>query len=340
MGKQKRITNRWFHKVYGFYGGAACLLCAGAITFVYLDFHIRILVPAMLALFALLMVSFVLMVKKGVLTIFQKCGDMLDDAMEGKMPEVENEETELALLQNRLARFASVQEKNLVHAKTQKEQVERLLADISHQTKTPIANILLYSQLLRERSDEKEELLDRLTDQSEKLQFLIRRLVEMSRLENGIICCQVKQEPVREFLMQVMGDHYLQAEEKGQEILLQCPEDMEAVFDRKWLREAIGNLVDNGIKYTPRGGTIRLRAAGYPMFVRIDVEDTGVGICEEEIPKIFGRFYRSREASGQEGLGLGLYLAREMVQEQKGYIKVWSKPGEGSCFSVFVPRSC
>lgn len=100
----------------------------------------------------------------------------------------------------------------------------------------------------------------------------------------------------------------------------------------------MGNIVDNAIKYTPKGGTVDITVQEYSFFLRIDIKDTGIGIEEEEIPKIFTRFYRSFTVMDQEGVGIGLYLAREIIRVQKGYIKVISKPGEGSVFSVFLPR--
>ena len=114
--------------------------------------------------------------------------------------------------------------------------------------------------------------------------------------------------------------------------------NFEAMYDLKWTAEAVGNIVDNAIKYTPKGGTVDITVQEYSFFLRIDIKDTGIGIEEEEIPKIFTRFYRNFTVMDQEGVGIGLYLAREIIRVQKGYIKVISKPGEGSVFSVFLPR--
>ena len=109
-----------------------------------------------------------------------------------------------------------------------------------------------------------------------------------------------------------------------------CGEE-KAIFDEKWTNEAIWNLVDNAIKYTETGGvTITVRE--YEMFVCVEVSDTGCGISEAEQAQIFSRFYRSGKTSGKEGLGIGLYLARQIVTAEKGYIKLASKEGKGSVF--------
>lgn len=119
-------------------------------------------------------------------------------------------------------------------------------------------------------------------------------------------------------------------------ILSVCQTDIDALFDFKWTLEALSNIVDNAVKYTPEGGRVAIRAEKYSFFARIDIEDTGPGIEESEIPLIFTRFYRSLSAADQPGVGIGLYLAREIIQAQKGYIKVTSEKGKGSVFSVFL----
>ncbi len=337
MGEDRWISDQWFYRQYGIFGGMFLLLCAGAAYVCFSDFHTKLLVPAALAAIALLLIFFVHQIKKGVLEIFRECDWLLDQAISGHMPKPQDEDTELALLQTKLSRFVSIKEKAAGDARQQKGQVETLLADISHQTKTPIANILLYSQLLGEKTQAHRDIIARLMEQTKKLKFLIETLVDMARLENGIIRCVTSRQKLKPLLVQVIGDVYQEAEEKNMEMKLDCEAEAEAVFDFKWAREAIGNLVHNAVKYSPGGSAVSLRAISYEMYVEIQVIDTGMGIQEEELPKIFGRFYRSRDAAGEEGLGLGLYLARNMITAQKGYVKVFSEKGKGSRFSVFLP---
>ena len=116
-----------------------------------------------------------------------------------------------------------------------------------------------------------------------------------------------------------------------------CDTDLYVICDLKWTAEALGNIVDNAIKYTPEGGKVQLKVEKYSSFVKVDVIDDGIGIKKEEIPKIFGRFYRSLSVADQPGVGVGLFLAREIIQAQKGYVKVKSEIGKGSTFSVFLP---
>ena len=127
------------------------------------------------------------------------------------------------------------------------------------------------------------------------------------------------------------------AAEKGLELVLE-PAGAEAVFDPKWTAEAVCNLIDNAVKYTP-AGRVTVSARAYELFARVDVEDTGPGIPEEELAKLFQRFYRGGAASGEEGVGVGLYLVRQIAQGQGGYVKAFSRPGKGARFSLFLPRN-
>ena len=111
-----------------------------------------------------------------------------------------------------------------------------------------------------------------------------------------------------------------------------------ALFDPKWTEEALCNLLDNAVKYTPAGGAVRVEVRPYEMFTAVCVRDTGPGIPEEEQAKIFGRFYRAPGAWQAEGVGIGLYLTRQIAEKQGGYIKLESEPGTGSCFALFLPR--
>ena len=214
-----------------------------------------------------------------------------------------------------------------------------MVADISHQTKTPIANILLYAQLLWEQNipEEARPLITSLIGQSEKLKMLIEALVKTSRLETGILQFQPKRSEIEPMLAETVGQYVPKAQKKQITLHLE-PSDAEAVFDSKWTAEAVGNLLDNAIKYAPNGGAISVCVSEYDMFCRIDVSDNGQGIPEEEQAKVFQRFYRSPSATDAEGVGIGLYLARQIITGQGGYIKLTSKPGEGSTFSIFLPR--
>ena len=264
--------------------------------------------------------------------------NMLDAAMDGTFSETAFDESRLSALETRFAHYLSAAETSAQNVAQEKDQIKSLIADISHQTKTPIANLLLYSELLMEEDlpEAPKANVEALHTQAEKLRFLIDSLVKLSRLENGILSLSPKPAPLQPLLQDIAGQYAARAAEKG--LSLQCQDtDISAVFDGKWTAEALANILDNAIKYTAQG-TVAISAVSYEMFARIDISDTGPGIPEWEQSKIFSRFYRSKSVQEQDGVGIGLYLARQILSGQGGYIKVVSRPGSGSTFSVFLPR--
>lgn len=264
---------------------------------------------------------------------------MLDAAIDGSFIESAFDESLRSAVETKLARYLSASEVSSRNLNAEKEKIKELISDISHQTKTPIANILLYAQLLGEQAlpEESASCVRALNAQAEKLSFLIGALVKTSRLETGILTLSPSPGGVGPMLQMAVSQAEPRAREKGVALSL-AETDASAVFDPKWTAEAIYNLLDNAIKYTPSGGQVSVRAAAYELFCRIDVTDTGIGIAEAEQAKIFTRFYRSPAVAETEGVGIGLFLTRQIVTGQGGYVKVSSAPGKGAAFSVFLPR--
>lgn len=270
--------------------------------------------------------------------IIDRLDRMMDNALSGRPVEKNYDETKMSALETKLNHYLKMTQTSQNHLAEEKERINHLISDISHQTKTPIANILLYAQLLEEGSltEKDRQCLTQLIVQAEKLNFLIASLIKASRLEAGIISTSPKLQPIHPLLEQILSQVEPKAHLKNIAITYEGT-DSYAVFDRKWTGEAVYNIVDNGVKYTKKNGEIKIAVIPYQLFLRIDIRDTGIGISEEETAKIFTRFYRSPAVGDEEGVGIGLYLAREIIRSQGGYIKVCSKPGKGSAFSVFLP---
>lgn len=267
---------------------------------------------------------------------------MLSTAIDGGFGEESFDESAPSALESRMARFLNGSARSLRGVQRQRESIQRLLSDISHQTKTPLANLRLYSSLLMEEelTPRQREQAQVILQQSEKLSFLIETLVKLSRLETDVLAVTPKSQPLSPLLERAASQAKAAAERKGiaLQLHLQQQAEMKALYDLRWTAEALGNLLDNAVKYTPPGGCIQVSATQYELFCRIDVHDNGIGIAEEEQAQIFGRFYRGRQVREQEGLGIGLYLAREIAQKQGGYLKLSSRPGQGSTFSLYLPR--
>lgn len=278
-----------------------------------------------------------LLYRRHTIKILNSLNRMLDRAIEGNFNETIFDETRYSAVECKMGKYLSASQISAHKVEAERNKIRALIADISHQTKTPISNILLYGELLKEQnlSSDSASCVEAMNEQAQKLQFLIAALVKMSRLEAGIIKVHPIQSDVKDMIEKIRTQYYQIAIEKGLDFLcvapLISPQRLIAFFDEKWTIEAIGNIVDNAIKYTNQG-SITLRIKPYEMFCCIEIADTGMGIAEEEQAQIFARFYRSKRVSQKSGVGIGLYLAREIIMEEGGYIKVQSKLGEGSVF--------
>lgn len=273
--------------------------------------------------------------------IMNRLDTMLDKAIAGERIDETFDETKMSALETKLAKYLMINQLGKEQLQHEKAKIDGLVSDISHQTKTPIANLLLYAELLEEEiQDEKsKDMIRAIHEQAEKLSFLTNSLVKASRLENGIIQTVPAENSVKELIEAVIAQAESKTALKNISITCNILENLsncKALFDMKWTGEAVYNIVDNAVKYTKNGGKIEIIVTPYSMFTRIDVKDNGIGILEDEVPKIFGRFYRCGNVQQEEGVGLGLFLSREIVSAQGGYIKVKSKINEGSTFSVFL----
>ena len=269
----------------------------------------------------------------------RRLNDMLDRAIAGGFSEERFDEGALSALEGKFARFLRGSAAAKKTLEREQAAVKTLIADISHQTRTPVANLLLYASLLSEGelSPQQREQVRALTAQGEKLSFLIRTLVKASRLEAGIVAPSPAPNPVGPLLLGAAEQLAQAAREKTISLTAE-PIQGEASFDPRWTGEALCNVVDNAVKYTPPGGRVMISAQMLDSFCRVDVADTGPGIPEEELGAVFDRFFRGAATRSAEGLGLGLYLTREILAKQGGYIRVSSRPGEGATFSLYLPR--
>ncbi|WP_282923703.1 sensor histidine kinase [Mediterraneibacter massiliensis] len=268
--------------------------------------------------------------------LLDRLQQMLDHAIDGELECTEISEEKYSVLENSMKQYLDTHLLERENQEEQKEIIQRLISDIAHQTLTPISNLKIYGEMLLESNGEKQEEISTILEQTEKLDFLIRSLVKLSRMESGIIAVHPKAVSTKQLLELIWREFAAKAREKNIGLKI-CDTDLHVVCDLKWTAEALGNIVDNAIKYTPNNGMVQIKVEQYSFFVRIDVTDNGIGIEKEEIPKIFGRFYRSLSVAEQPGVGIGLFLTREIIQNQKGYVKVKSEIGRGSTFSVFLP---
>ena len=287
----------------------------------------------------LLVLAVVVYDRRRTARIVRRLDDMLTAAMNGSFSEKTFDESRLSSLESRLGRYLAASALSERNVREQKDQISALISDISHQTKTPVANLQLYAQLLSEQplTPQGKDCAAAISTQAEKLQTLIEALVKTSRLETGILALHPQPGEISAVVKRAVAQYAPMAAEKGITLTV-GQRSGSAVFDAKWTEEAVCNLLDNAVKYTPSGGTVTVEVKNYELFSAIRVTDTGPGISEEEQARIFGRFYRAPGAWQAEGVGIGLYLTRQIAEKQGGYVKVESTPGKGSVFSLFLPR--
>ena len=265
--------------------------------------------------------------------------EMLTAAMDDSFCEKRFDESRLSALESRLSQYLSASVLSARNLQTQRDQISALVSDISHQTRTPVANLRLYTQLLEEQplTEQGRDCARALSAQAGKLQTLIEALVKTSRLETGLLVLHPRFGPLAPVLERAAAQYAPKASEKGLTLTVENAAGA-AVFDPKWTEEAVCNLLDNAVKYTPAGGAVTVEVRNYELFAAIRVTDTGPGIPEAEQARIFSRFHRGAETYEQQGVGIGLYLTRQIAENQGGYVKVISTPGNGSVFALYLPR--
>ncbi len=231
--------------------------------------------------------------------------------------------------------------------KVEKEETKSLVTDISHQLKTPVAAIKTCFDILQQTDlseKEREEFSMRCNQQLRGLENMLAALINISRMETGMIEIQREERSIFDTFVEAVNRVYVKAEEKNISIEVETEvkiSDLKVLHDKKWLCEAFINVLENGIKYSPSGSCITTRFFLRTTFLRIEIEDQGIGVPREEVSQIFKRFYRgqSSKVKAEEGSGVGLYLTREIISRHGGTITVYtSKTGDnGSVFVIQIP---
>ena len=238
-----------------------------------------------------------------------------------------------------MQRLLNQAEKKEVQAKKERDEVAALLSDLTHQLKTPMANVIMYTELLEDESlkaEERERFTHLAGAQAKKMQWLLENMLKASQLEKGIISFSAEYTGIRETIGQAVSGVYAQAEDKNITIMVEAFEDRKLYHNPRWIAEALENILDNAVKYSPSGSIVTVRVYPMELYTQIEITDQGIGIPRGEYNKIFQRFYRSGNAAQTQGSGLGLYLAQLILNNEKGYVTAVSRPGEGSSFRVFL----
>ncbi|HHV08722.1 MAG TPA: HAMP domain-containing histidine kinase [Clostridiales bacterium] len=303
---------------------------------------IRCAVIVFSLLLVLIGITLILLLRSKLLAFSASMNACIDDIVNGKVGvqfDLESE-TLTGKFNYRLKRLYEIIRRSREQIQEEKRTIQEMVSDISHQVKTPVSNLKMYNATLLERKlplEKEQEFHKLMESQINKLDFLMQAMVKMSRLETGVITLSVSPAPIYDTVGLALAGIVLPAGNKDIGVTVDCDSSLIVPHDKKWTAEALFNILDNAVKYTPRGGKIAVTAVKWEMATKIDITDTGKGIPERHLAQIFKRFYREDDVHGIDGVGLGLYLCREIISRQGGYIQVKSEVGKGSTFSVFLP---
>lgn len=249
------------------------------------------------------------------------------------------EEGEYSALVSKITQIQEVLGSHAQNAMEEKDQVKSLVSNMSHQLKTPLANLSIYAEILGQGDiapERRAEFADKIQKQIDKLNWIVESLSKMIKLEQNIEGFEVEDTPVKQTIQDSIAMVFEKMEKKAIQLEVEPFEDCILYHNRKWTVEVLVNLMENAVKYTDKGGMISVRVCPYELYTEIQIADSGRGIRHEELTDIFKRFYRSPEVENMEGSGIGLYLSNLILEKEKGYMTVRSEYGEGSCFSVFL----
>lgn len=267
----------------------------------------------------------------------KRLDEMLTNAMEGNQEKpVAGESTPL---ENRLWEYLDRSHQSVRTAQAQKDQLGALVSDMIHQVQPSVAQLQQHAQTLSKQplTFQEKECVRGMEGQANKLQALMESMDKIIRLETGEITLRTQVDELAPMVARAAAQYAPKAWDK--EVSLTVGQGGgQAVFDAKWTEEALCSLLENAVKYTSPGGSVRVEIQNDEFFSAIQVSDTGPGILESDQEKIFNRFYRASGASQQEGAGIGLYLTDQIVQRQGGHMKVESVLGKGSTFWMYLPR--
>ena len=291
--------------------------------------------------------------------VVERLDQMLDEALNGTFSESSYDETRLSRLESKWKEFLGTSVLSNQNLEAERHRLEQFISDISHQTKTPMTNIKMYTELMCEEinrfqgeaADENaanaslnkiRKYAEEIRRQNERLEFLIDSLTKLSRLESGTLEVVAAKSSVNKLVKSGVDILMPKAELKKISFITTGAEGetpVMASFDMKWTLEALVNVLDNAVKYSPEGGKVEVKLSETEMYAAIHVIDEGQGISEEDATKIFGRFFRGNEVQQEDGVGIGLYLTREILSKEDGYIKVISnETRKGGEFILYLRK--
>ncbi|MGL4760941.1 MAG: sensor histidine kinase [Sarcina sp.] len=266
--------------------------------------------------------------------------------VEGRFVEVDTNNFKEGIMENLNMQFNLMNSRikgSIDALKQEKVNLKNIINDISHQFKTPIAAMTMYTDILKDVNEmEKEDVeyfLNLTTEQVRRMDWLVKTLLKYARLESDVVEYKKVKQSLNETTKECVEQFLVSANEKGVSLEFINSEDVEFYHDRKWMQEAIMNIVKNGIEHTKCGGYVKVNIEESDIFIKINIKDNGDGISKEDRPKIFERFHKGSNSVNPQSIGIGLSLSKNIIEANGGNIKVKSKEGKGSEFIItFIKR--
>ncbi|MEC6748099.1 HAMP domain-containing sensor histidine kinase [Marinilactibacillus sp. XAAS-LB27] len=248
----------------------------------------------------------------------------------------DNQEGELSILKNEIYKVTLMLSKQSDYLNQDKKRLADALSDISHQLKTPLTSMLVMIDLLSQQNlteEKRIEFTGNIEKQLERMDWLLSSLLKLSKIDAGIAIFKKETIVVEDLVLQSLEPLRIPIELKNQDLLITGENSVTFIGDQAWTSEALINILKNCVEHTPAEGRISIHYKENPLYTEILIEDTGKGISREDLPNIFKRFYRGKNAS-KNSIGIGLAMAHTVIESQQGSLDVKSELGKGTQFSI------
>ena len=312
-------------------------LAEGCVRLLYQEFSLWLLLLSLLMIGAVWVICFRYFGRQN--RIMEQAVSQIDEYLAGDVNvRIEcDEEGELYRLFYSINSLAAVLNAHAAKELREKEFLKNMISDISHQLKTPLAALNIYNGLIQDEAEELSSVKEytALSEQElDRIETLVQNLLTITKLDAGSIVIEKDRENVADMMRDIELQFAYRARQEQKEIILSGSDEVYFSCDRDWLIEAIGNIVKNALDHTEQGDTVRIEWKALSSSVQITVKDNGSGIHLEDLHYIFKRFYRSRFSKDKQGIGLGLPLAKAIIEAHSGMIEVDSELGKGTSFMI------